>query len=63
MWFSSIRSWIMGISKSPRRSFFPFAAFTGRVQILQMDVNGDGLLDVLARATLNGKKRTRTFLT
>jgi hypothetical protein len=46
-----------------KRSFFPFGAFTGRVQVLQMDVNGDGLLDVIARATIHGKKRTRTFLT
>jgi hypothetical protein len=31
-----------------RRSFFPFGAFTGRVQVVPMDVNGDGLLDVVA---------------
>src|SRR5262249_2275984 len=41
-----------------RRRFFPFRAFTGRVQVVQMDVNGDGLLDVIAHATINGKKRT-----
>jgi hypothetical protein len=46
-----------------RRSFFPFGAFTGRVQVERTDVNGDGLLDVVAQATVNGKKRTRTFLT
>ena len=46
-----------------RRRFFPFGTFTGRVQVLPMDVNGDGLLDVIAQATINGKKRTRTFLT
>ncbi len=46
-----------------RRRFFPFGTFTGRVQVLRADVNGDGLLDVIARATLNGKRRTRTFLT
>ena len=46
-----------------RQRFFPFGTFTGHVQILQMDVNGDGLLDVIARALINGKKRTRTFLT
>ena len=46
-----------------RRSFFPFGAFTGRVQVQQADVNADGLLDVIARATVNGKTRTRTFLT
>jgi hypothetical protein len=46
-----------------RRRFFPFGAFTGHVQILKTDVNGDGLLDVIARAILNGKKRTHTFLT
>ena len=46
-----------------KRRFFPFGAFTGRVQVLQMDVNGDGLLDVVAHATINGKKRSRTFLT
>jgi Ca2+-binding RTX toxin-like protein len=46
-----------------RRRFFPFGAFTGHVQILQADVNGDGLLDVIAHATIHGKKRTRTFLT
>jgi hypothetical protein len=46
-----------------RRSFFPFGSFTGRVQVLQADVNGDGLLDVIARATINGKRRTRTFVT
>jgi predicted outer membrane repeat protein len=51
------------VDKALRRRFFPFGAFTGRVQVLQMDINGDGLLDVVARATLNGKKRTRTFLT
>ena len=28
-----------------------------------VDVNGDGLLDVRARAFINGKRRTRTFLT
>jgi hypothetical protein len=46
-----------------RRRFFPFGAFTGRVQLSQVDVNGDGMLDVVARATINGKKRTRTFTT
>jgi parallel beta-helix repeat protein len=46
-----------------RRRFFPFGTFTGRVQVLQMDVNGDGMLDVVAHATINGKKRTRTFTT
>jgi hypothetical protein len=51
------------VDKTLRRRFFPFAAFTGHVQVLATDANGDGLLDVLARATLNGKKRTRTFLT
>jgi hypothetical protein len=47
----------------PKRRFFPFGGFTGPVQVLQADVNGDGLLDVVARATINGKKRTRTFVT
>jgi hypothetical protein len=51
------------VDKAVRRRFFPFGAFTGPVQVLQMDVNGDGLLDVMARATINGKKRTRTFIT
>jgi predicted outer membrane repeat protein len=51
------------VEKALRRRFFPFGAFTGRVQIRRADVNGDGLLDVIARATINGKKRTRTFLT
>ena len=46
-----------------RRRFFPFGTFTGRVQIQRLDIDGDGLLDVVARATLHGKKRTRTFLT
>jgi hypothetical protein len=46
-----------------RHRFFPFGAFTGRVQVQQADVNGDGLLDVVARATVYGKTRTRTFLT
>jgi hypothetical protein len=46
-----------------RRRFFPFGAFTGRVQVQRVDVNGDGLLDVIASATINGKKRTRTFTT
>jgi hypothetical protein len=46
-----------------RHRFFPFGSFTGRVQVEQADVNGDGLLDVIARATVNGKHRTRTFLT
>jgi hypothetical protein len=51
------------VDKILRRRFFPFGAFTGPVQIQRADVNGDGLLDVLAHATLNGKKRTRTFIT
>jgi hypothetical protein len=51
------------VDKALRRRFFPFGAFTGRVQISQMDINGDGLLDVIAQATINGKKRRRTFLT
>ena len=38
-------------------------AFTGPVEVQPLDVNGDGLLDVVARATINGKKRTRTFTT
>jgi hypothetical protein len=46
-----------------RQSFFPFGSFTGRVRVTQADLNGDGLLDVIAQATINGKKRTRTFLT
>jgi hypothetical protein len=46
-----------------RQSFFPFGSFTGRVQVEQADVNGDGVLDVIARATVNGRHRTRTFLT
>jgi hypothetical protein len=46
-----------------RRRFFPFGAFTGRVHVLQTDVNGDGTLDVVAQATINGKKRTRIFTT
>ena len=46
-----------------QRNPVPFGAFTGPVQVLRMDVNGDGLLDVIAQATINGKKRTRTFLT
>jgi hypothetical protein len=46
-----------------KRRFFPFGAFAGRVRVLQADVNGDGLPDVIARATIHGKKRTRTFLT
>jgi hypothetical protein len=46
-----------------KRRFFPFGAFTGRVKVERLDVNGDGLLDVVARATINGKKRTRTFIT
>jgi hypothetical protein len=46
-----------------RRRFFPFGAYTGRVTVMQTDVNGDGMLDVVAQATVNGKKRTRTFLT
>jgi hypothetical protein len=46
-----------------RKRFFPFGSFTGRVQVQQADVNGDGLPDVVARATINGKKRTRTFTT
>jgi hypothetical protein len=46
-----------------KRSFFPFGSFTGRVRVQKVDVNGDGLLDVIARATVNGKKRTRTFTT
>jgi hypothetical protein len=51
------------VDKVLRRRFFPFGPFTGRVQVVQADVNGDGLLDVIAQATINGKKRTRTFLT
>jgi hypothetical protein len=51
------------VDRALRRRFFPFGAFTGRVQIAQMDLNGDGLLDVIARAIVNGKKRMRTFLT
>jgi hypothetical protein len=31
--------------------------------VLKADVNGDGLLDVIASATIKGKKRTRTFVT
>src|SRR5262245_46970822 len=46
-----------------RRRFFPFGTFTGRVQVQQRDVNGDGLLDVVARAVIHGQIRTRTFLT
>jgi hypothetical protein len=46
-----------------RRRSFPFGSFTGRVQVLQLDVNGDGLPDVIASAIINGKKRTRTFTT
>jgi hypothetical protein len=46
-----------------RHSFFPFGSFTGGVRVEQADVNGDGLLDVIARATVNGRHRTRTFLT
>jgi hypothetical protein len=46
-----------------RQSFFPFGSFTGRVQVEQADVNRDGVLDVIARATVNGRHRTRTFLT
>jgi hypothetical protein len=46
-----------------RRRFFPFGAFTGRVQVQQTDANGDGVLDVVAQATVNGRTRTRTFLT
>jgi Ca2+-binding RTX toxin-like protein len=51
------------VDKALRRRFFPFGAFTGRVQVLQTDVNGDGLLDVITHATINGKKRARTFIT
>jgi hypothetical protein len=51
------------VDKALRRRFFPFGAFTGRVQVQRLEVNGDGLLDVIARATIHGKKRTRTFLT
>lgn len=46
-----------------RRRFFPFGAFKGRVQVQRVDVNGDRLLDLIARATINGKNRTRTFVT
>jgi hypothetical protein len=46
-----------------KRRFFPFGAFTGRVQVQKADVNGDGVLDVIAIATINGKKRTRAFVT
>ncbi len=51
------------VDRALRRRFFPFGAFTGRVQVQRLDVNGDGLLDVIARATIHGKKRTRAFLT
>ena len=46
-----------------RAMFTPFAGFTGQLAVQLVDVNGDGLLDVIARATINGKKRTRTFIT
>jgi hypothetical protein len=46
-----------------RRRFFPFGSFTGPVRVLKMDVNGDGLLDVVASATIKRKQRTLTFLT
>jgi hypothetical protein len=46
-----------------RQTFFPFGSFTGGVRVTQADVNGDGVLDVIAQATVNGKHRTRTFLT
>jgi hypothetical protein len=46
-----------------KHRFFPFGAFTGRVQVVKADVNGDGLLDVVASATVNGRRQTRTFVT
>jgi hypothetical protein len=46
-----------------RRRFIPFKAFKGRVQVQRVDANGDGLLDVVARADINGRMQTRTFLT
>jgi hypothetical protein len=33
------------------------------VQFLKTDANRDGLLDVVAGATVSGKRRTRTFIT
>jgi hypothetical protein len=54
---------VVVVDRVLRRRFFPFGTFTGRVRVVQADVNSDGLLDVIAQATINGKKRTRTFLT
>jgi CSLREA domain-containing protein len=45
-------------------TLYPFGKkYTGKVKVLQGDYNGDGLLDVSASAKINGKKKTRTFLT
>src|SRR5262245_45048442 len=44
-----------------KRRYFPFGAFKGRVKVARVDVNGDGALDLVVRALINGKRKKKVY--
>jgi hypothetical protein len=39
----------------------PFPGFCGPLRLGQLDVNGDGVLDLVVRAVIHGKRKQRVF--
>jgi hypothetical protein len=39
----------------------PFKGFAGRLRLQRLDVNGDGALDLIVRALVNGKRKKRVY--
>src|SRR5262249_17214072 len=46
---------------SERALLTPFHGFTGRLRMQLRDLNGDGSLDLIVRALVNGKRKTKAF--
>jgi len=44
-----------------RQVLTPFKGFGGRLRLQLVDVNGDGSLDLIVKATIRGKRKKKVF--
>jgi hypothetical protein len=48
-------------TRKVRATLTPFRGFAGRLKVQWVDLNGDGLLDLIVKATVNGKRKQKVY--
>src|SRR5262249_17228979 len=48
-------------TQTVRATLTPFRGFGGRLTLQLLDVNGDGVLDLVVRALIHGKRKQKVF--